>query len=336
MKSLKKYWFFPAIPALFALWLVLNELSIYARMGYLFYSFSTSTFNWITFIFFAAALAALALNAANAKKPAYVLFGVTAFAAVAAIIISVLNMINFSVLNMLNFGDRDVMQVISSLIEFGAPAVLIGISVFSKVLKRRALALGFIVCFGAMVLAKFIDYLIYGFPFFWAILYALEDLILDALPLLMLAVAAIAPFERIRIADLPDEPAFRNLARTKAQPNPNLPATKTKLIAILLAIFTGGFGVDRFYLGYTGLGVVKLLTAGGFGIWSLIDLIRICTGSLRPADGSPWQEDAPKTPVQSSEPSAIESLERLAKLYERGLLTEEEFAKKKAEMLAKM
>ena len=333
MKSLKKYWFFPAIPALFALWLVLNELVlnelfIYARMGYLIYSVSTSTFNWITFIFFAAALAALALNAANAKKPAYVLFGITAFAAVAAMIISVLNMIYY--------GERDVVRVISSLIEFAAPTALIGISVFSKVLKRRALALGFIVCFGAMVLAKFIAYLILGAPFFWAILYALERLILDALPLLMLAVAAIAPFERIRIADLPDEPAFRKLARTKAQPNPNLPATKTKLTAILLAIFTGGFGVDRFYLGYTGLGVVKLLTAGGFGIWSLIDLIRICTGSLRPADGSPWQEDAPKAPVQSSEPSAIESLERLANLYERGLLTEEEFAKKKAEMLAKM
>lgn len=328
MKSLKKYWFFPAIPALFALWLVLNELSIYARMGYLLYSFSTSTFNWITFIFFAAALAALALNTANAKKPAYVPFGVTAFAAVAAMIISVRIMINY--------GERDVVRVIPSLIEFVAPAALIGISVFSKVLKRRALALGFIVCFGAMVLAKFIAYLIYDFPFFGAILYALEDLILDALPLLMLAVAAIAPFERIRIADLPDEPAFRKLARAKAQPNPNLPATKNKLTAILLAIFTGGFGVDRFYLGYTGLGVVKLLTAGGFGIWSLIDLIRICTGSLRPADGSPWQEDAPKAPVQSSEPSAIESLERLAKLYEQGLLTEEEFAKKKAEMLAKM
>lgn len=334
MKSLKKYWFFPAIPALFALWLVLNKLfdmwllHSYSIDAYIHYSFSPSTFNWITFIFFAAALATLALNAANAKKPAYVLFGVTAFAAVAAMIISVRIMINY--------GERDVVRVIPSLIEFVAPAALIGISVFSKVLKRRALALGFIVCFGAMVLAKFIAYLIYGFPFFWAILYALEDLILDALPLLMLAVAAIAPFERIRIADLPDEPAFRKLARTKAQPNPNLPATKNKLTAILLAIFTGGFGVDRFYLGYTGLGVVKLLTAGGFGIWSLIDLIRICTGSLRPADGSPWQEDAPKAPVQSSEPSAIESLERLANLYERGLLTEEEFAKKKAEMLAKM
>ena len=52
----------------------------------------------------------------------------------------------------------------------------------------------------------------------------------------------------------------------------------------------GGFSVDRFYLGYTALGVLKLLTAGGVGIWALIDFIRIGVDSLRPADGSPWVE----------------------------------------------
>lgn len=42
--------------------------------------------------------------------------------------------------------------------------------------------------------------------------------------------------------------------------------------AIALAFFVGGLGADRFYLGQTGLGIVKLITCGCVGIWSLIDL----------------------------------------------------------------
>lgn len=60
---------------------------------------------------------------------------------------------------------------------------------------------------------------------------------------------------------------------------------KNKTTAIILSILLGGLGVDRFYLGYTGLGVLKLLTGGVFGIMWLIDLILIISGNLKPKDG---------------------------------------------------
>jgi TM2 domain-containing membrane protein YozV len=57
------------------------------------------------------------------------------------------------------------------------------------------------------------------------------------------------------------------------------------LTTLLLSIFLGSFGVDRFYTGHTLLGVIKLLTCGGAGIWWLIDVILIATGSYKDADG---------------------------------------------------
>ena len=66
------------------------------------------------------------------------------------------------------------------------------------------------------------------------------------------------------------------------------PKPKSQLVALLLCFFGGGLGLHRFYLGYTMIGILQLLTAGGFGIWALIDLIRIITGDLKPADGSEY------------------------------------------------
>lgn len=62
---------------------------------------------------------------------------------------------------------------------------------------------------------------------------------------------------------------------------------KDWLVAVLLSALVGQFGIDRFYLGYTGLGVLKLLTLGGCGIWWLIDLIMIATNNMKDVNGKP-------------------------------------------------
>ncbi|MCH2638727.1 MAG: TM2 domain-containing protein [Candidatus Thalassarchaeum sp.] len=56
---------------------------------------------------------------------------------------------------------------------------------------------------------------------------------------------------------------------------------------LILSILLGGLGVDRFYAGHIGLGVLKLLTVGGCGIWALIDIILVATGKFSDADGLP-------------------------------------------------
>ncbi len=60
---------------------------------------------------------------------------------------------------------------------------------------------------------------------------------------------------------------------------------KDWLVTLLLSIFLGTLGVDRFYTGHIGLGLLKLITAGGCGIWWIVDVIMIANGSFKDSNG---------------------------------------------------
>ena len=68
---------------------------------------------------------------------------------------------------------------------------------------------------------------------------------------------------------------------------PGVFSDKDYTTALIISLFVGVFGIDRFYLGQVGLGVAKLLTLGGCGIWALIDFILIAMRKVNDANGRP-------------------------------------------------
>ena len=121
---------------------------------------------------------------------------------------------------------------------------------------------------------------------------------------------------------------------------------KNKTTAMIFSILLGGLGVDRFYLGYTKMGVLKLLTCGCFGVLYVLDIINIITGKLLPADGSPYEDDDSvfrSSPAQAANYTQVpisatifDDLEKIGELHERNILTDEEFKKLKDYCLAKL
>lgn len=65
---------------------------------------------------------------------------------------------------------------------------------------------------------------------------------------------------------------------------------KKRLVALLLCIFLGEFGIHRFYVGKIGTGILYLLTGGLFGIGWIIDIVKICLGSFTDNVDAPLRE----------------------------------------------
>lgn len=59
--------------------------------------------------------------------------------------------------------------------------------------------------------------------------------------------------------------------------------------ALLFSVFLGFCGIDRFYMGYCFLGIVKLLTLGGIGVWWAVDTALLISGVYAPADSFLWE-----------------------------------------------
>ena len=108
---------------------------------------------------------------------------------------------------------------------------------------------------------------------------------------------------------------------------------KEFLPTLLLCLFVGMLGIHRFYAGKIGTGILMIVTLGGLGIWVLVDFIMICIGSFRDIEGRVIKYQRAVIVSSSLGVGIAEELGKFAELKDKGVISEEEFNKKKEELL---
>ena len=79
--------------------------------------------------------------------------------------------------------------------------------------------------------------------------------------------------------DIDRDAWFRTLGKDRGT------SDKSWNVAFTLSLLAGWLGADRLYLGSAWLGILKLCTLGGLGIWWLVDLVLLLCGGMKDGDG---------------------------------------------------
>ena len=116
-------------------------------------------------------------------------------------------------------------------------------------------------------------------------------------------------------------------------PSNSEPSDKDFITTLLICVFLGGLGAHRFFVDKSDTGILMLVTLGGLGIWWIIDILLIVTGSFEDNEGRVIAYQAAGTANREPVKDIPAEIRKFAELKKDGLISEEEFDKKKEELL---